>query len=374
VRHAFKQKAMMIIDSHEDIAWNMVNLKRDYTNSVHDIRNSEKNSPIPAFNGNTLLGWREYQAAEVAIVFGTLYCSPKRLDHGTYPVRGYETAKEAHACYRENLDAYMRLTDEYPEKFRLILNRIDLADHVTKWQTHQKSPQDIAPPIGLVILMEGAEGIVEPWEVEDWAAWGVRIIGPAWAGNRYCGGTREPGPLTKKGCELLEVMAAFNLILDISHMDHQSARQSLDSYEGQVIASHSNAEALIRGIPINRHLKDETIHHLIERDGVMGIVPLNGFLDWEWRNNGGKQAVGLDLVVAQIDHVCQIAGDTQHVGIGTDFDGGFGVESVPAEIDSIADLPKLAPRLNEKGYNGEDIENIFNKNWLRILRNNLPNS
>jgi membrane dipeptidase len=286
----------------------------------------------------------------------------------------YETAKEAHACYRENLDAYMRLTDEYPEKFRLILNRVDLEDHLTKWQTHLKSPQDSSPPIGLVILMEGAEGIAEPAEVEDWAAWGVRIIGPAWAGNRYCGGTREPGPLTKKGCELLEVMAAFNLILDISHMDHQSARQSLDSYEGQVIASHSNAEALIRGIPINRHLKDETIHHLIERDGVMGIVPLNGFLDWEWRNNGGKQAVSLDLVVDQIDHVCQIAGDTRHVGIGTDFDGGFGVESVPAEIDSIADLPQLTPRLKERGYNGEDIENIFHKNWLRILRNNLPNS
>jgi membrane dipeptidase len=101
-------------------------------------------------------------------------------------------------------------------------------------------------------------------------------------------------------------------------------------------------------------------------------VPLNGFLDWEWRDHGGKQAISLDLVVAQIDYVCQMAGNTRHVGIGTDFDGGFGVKSVPAEIDSIADLPKLAPRLAEKGYNEEDIENIFSGNWLRILRNNLP--
>ena len=85
--------------------------------------------------------------------------------------------------------------------------------------------------------MEGAEGIQEPAEVESWYEWGVRLIGPAWAGNRYCGGTGEPGPLTRAGYELLERMSEFNFILDISHMDHQSARQALDFYQGQVIAS-----------------------------------------------------------------------------------------------------------------------------------------
>lgn len=162
------------------------------------------------------------------------------------------------------------------------------------------------------------------------------------------------------------------MALDISHMDDVSARQALDEYEGQVIASHSNAEALIRGIPINRHLKDETIQQLIDRDGVMGIVPLNSFLDWEWRDHGGREALTLDHVVAQIDHVCQIAGDTHHVALGTDFDGGFGVESVPSEIDTIADLTKLAPQFAKKGYNQEDIERIFSGNWLRILQNTLP--
>jgi membrane dipeptidase len=62
------------------------------------------------------------------------------------------------------------------------------------------------------------------------------------------------------------------------------------------------------------------------------------------------------------------------VGLGTDFDGGFGVESVPPEIDTIADLPKLAPKLAEKGYNQEDINRIFSGNWLRILKDNLPKS
>jgi len=363
---------MLIIDSHEDLAWNMINLHRDYTQSMTQIRQSEQGTGIPAFNGNSLLGWDVYQAGNVAIVFGTLYCAPRRLDKGKYPTQLYETPQQAHVCYRENLDTYLRLTDEHPDKFHLLLNQSDLKGHIVNWQAHLKDPKAPSPPVGLVVLMEGAEGIRQPAEVEDWFNWGVRIISPAWAGNRYCGGTREPGPLSKKGFELLEAMSAFNLVLDISHMDHPSARQALDAYDGAVIASHSNSEALISGITINRHLKDETIEHLIERDGVMGIVPLNAFLDWNWRDHGGRNAVTLNDFVAQIDHVCQIAGNTHHVAIGTDFDGGFGVESVPQEIDSIADLAKLSPLLMKKGYNEDDLQRIFSGNWLRILQNNLP--
>ncbi len=102
-------------------------------------------------------------------------------------------------------------------------------------------------------------------------------------------------------------------------MDHESALQSLDHYPGQVIASHANAEALIRDIPINRHLKDATIHQLVERDGVMGIVPLNGFLDWGWQDRGGRANMSLELVVDQIDYVCQLAGDSRHVALGNRF-------------------------------------------------------
>jgi len=373
VRHFFIPMPLLI-DSHEDLAWNIINLNRDYTQSAYDIRQSEINTPIPDFNGNTLLGWPQYQEANAGIVFGTLYCSPRRLDLGKYPVRLYETPAQAYACYRENLDAYLRLTDDHPDKFRLLQNQSDLTGHLAEWDAHLAIPAEEPPPVGIVMLMEGAEGIKEPPEVEDWYAWGVRLIGPAWAGNRYCGGTREPGPLTKAGFELLENMSALNITLDISHMDHQSARQALDVYDGQIIASHSNAESLIQGIPNNRHLKDETILGLIERDGVMGIVPLNAFLNWDWRSQGGRAAISLEAVAAQIDYVCQMAGNTRHVGLGTDFDGGFGCDSVPHEIDTMADLPKLIPHLAEKGYNVDDIANIFNANWLRILRNTLPAS
>ncbi len=364
----------LILDAHQDLAWNIINLNRDYTQSAYHIREAEKTTPIPAYNGNTLLGWPQCQEGNVAIVFGTLFCTPSRKDRGEYEIRLYDTPQQAHDCYRQNLDAYHRLTEDHPGKFRLILNQQDLTTHLAVWHDHLVKAQDPPPPVGIVLLMEGAEGVRQPPEVEKWYEWGVRMIGPAWAGNHYCGGTREPGPLTKQGYALLECMAGLGLPLDISHMDHLSARQALDFYPGQVIATHSNAENLINAIPINRHLKDETIQQLIERGGVMGIVPFNPFLDWDWRDHGGREAVTLDRVVAQIDYVCQMAGDTTHVGLGTDFDGGFGVECVPQEIDTIADLPKLAPLLTNKGYNKEDIDRIFSGNWISVLKNTLPNS
>ncbi len=362
----------IIIDSHEDLAWNIVNLNRDYTQSAFEIRQSEKNTTIPKFNGYSLLGWPQYQAANVAVIFGTLFSTPSRCAKDSFVQRTYETPAEAHVVYRENLDAYHRLTEQHPDKFRLITDGAELEHHIAQWESHLEMPQDSPPPVGIVILMEGAEGIQNPAEVETWFEWGVRLIGPAWAGNRFCGGTREPGPLTQEGFALLEAMAEFGLTLDLSHMDHQAARQALDTYPGGIIASHANAEALNPHMPTNRLLKDETIHQLINRDGVIGIIPMNAFLDWHWRDHGGRETISLAAVADQIDHICQLAGNTHHVGLGTDFDGGFGVEKVPHEIETIADLPALGPHLARKGYNEEDLSRIFSGNWLRILKQNLP--
>jgi membrane dipeptidase len=77
-------------------------------------------------------------------------------------------------------------------------------------------------------------------------------------------------------------------------------------------------------------------------------------------------------VIAQIDYICQIAGDALHTAIGSDFDGGFGWESVPREINTLADLQKIPPLLYEKGYTESDIDAIMGENWLRVLRRILP--
>jgi membrane dipeptidase len=200
------------------------------------------------------------------------------------------------------------------------------------------------------------------------------LIGPAWAGTRYCGGTREPGPLTSEGYALLEAMSSFGYALDLSHMDEAAVLQALQAYPGPILASHANARALLKGDEGNRHLSDRVILGLLERDGVVGILPVNSFLQPGWQAGDRRESLTLQHVVAHIDYVCQLAGDARHVGLGTDFDGGFGLQSVPSGIDSIADLQKLPPLLEEKGYSDQDIAAILGENWLRILRRTLPGS
>jgi membrane dipeptidase len=155
-------------------------------------------------------------------------------------------------------------------------------------------------------------------------------------------------------------------------MDEAAVLQSLDAYPRQIVASHSNALALLKGAEGNRHLSDRVIQGIFERDGLIGVVVYNGFLKAGWKRGDRREEVTLQHVVAQIDYLCQMAGDARHVGIGSDMDGGFGLQSMPAEIDTIADLQKLAPLLAEKGYSPDDIAGIFGENWLKRFRQTLP--
>ncbi|MBN1667408.1 MAG: membrane dipeptidase [Anaerolineales bacterium] len=363
-----------IIDAHQDLAWNMLTFGRDYNLAAGETRRQERTGQTPARNGDTLLGWPDYQRGQVALIFATLFAAPARRSLGDWDAQSYRDPAGARQRYHAQLDAYHRLVEEHPKHFHLVQNRADLQATLASWSrvaTQAGNPQH---PVGLVILMEGAEAITDPAEVETWYRRGVRIIGPAWAGTRFCGGTREPGPLTNAGYALLESMAQYNLALDLSHMDAQAARQALDSYPGTVIASHANAAALLKGFESNRFLPDDVIASLVERDGVIGIVPFNKFLQPGWTISAGRQAVTLDEVVAQIDYICQLAGDACHVGLGTDFDGGFGLQSVPAEIDTIADLRLLIPLLAQKGYTETDIAAVMGKNWARILERVLTES
>jgi len=361
-------KKPLIVDAHEDLAWNILAFGRDYTLPVAETRQREQGGLAPLQNGDTLLGWPEYQRGRVAVVCSTLFNAPLRRRLGDWDTQCYATFDEAHTLYRAQLDAYHRLAGEHPDMFRLVHTRSDLQAVLEHWQRMDTDEH----PVGLVVLMENAEGVRQPAELEEWWVGGVRIIGPAWAGTRYCGGTSEPGPLTPDGHALLKRMAEFGFVLDLSHMDAQAALQALDSYPRQVVVSHGNALALLPGSESNRHLPDEVLRGLIARDGVVGVVPANGFLLVDWKNRGGRQAVSIDRLVAQIDYICQMAGDSRHVGLGSDFDGGFGLQSVPVEIDTIADLQIIAPRLAQKGYTESDIAAIMGQNWLDMLRNNLP--
>lgn len=359
----------IIIDAHQDIAYNMFSFGRDYRQSAQVTRAREAGTRIPELqNGQSLLGWPEYQQGKIAVIFATLFVMPRKYKSNESERVDYASLDEAYRLTRAQMDIYNRLTDESPDMFTLIKDRAGLARVISDW----KNDPDSNHPVGLVLSMEGAEGVSGAAELEAWWDEGLRMIGPVWAGTRYCGGTYEAGKFTDEGFRLLEIMAELGYTLDIAHMTEESALQALDRYPGAIIASHANARAILKEDSTQRHLTDETIRRLVERDGIIGVVPFNRFLLPGWKNTDAREQVHLEMVVDHIDHICQLSGDANHVGIGTDYDGGFGWPAIPLELDTIADLPKLAQPLQTRGYSSEDIDRIFHGNWQRMLERTLP--
>ncbi len=353
---------MRIVDGHEDIAWNGLALGRDVRRSAWETRRLEEGGPQPAWNGHCMLGLPEWLAGDVAVVVGSIFLSPAHRALGSWDLQIYADAEEAYHGGIAQLDYYRHLADQ-SDQIDLIQSLADLESVLSSWAGE-------APRVGIVISMEGADPIRRPAEVEEWHRLGVRAVGLAWmAGSRYAGGDREPGPLTDAGRELLEAMAEFGLLLDVSHLAERAFWEAVDRYEGPVAATHANPRALVPG---HRQLSDRMIRALAERDGVVGVVPFNRFLKPGWLSSDGKEAVTLQDVAAVIDHVCQVVGDAAHVGLGSDFDGGFGAESTPVGIETVADLRRIGAALAERGYAEADVAAVMGENWLRMLRATLP--
>jgi membrane dipeptidase len=105
---------------------------------------------------------------------------------------------------------------------------------------------------------------------------------------------------------------------------------------------------------------------------VIGTV-LDGWqLYPDWEEVTSREIISLEDAVNHMDHICQLAGNARHVGLGTDLDGGFGTEQVPAGLDTIADLQEFPDLLRARGYEEADVAAIMYGNWLRLLREALP--
>ncbi len=343
-----------IVDGHEDIAHNAL-LGRDFKLSAHEKRALE-NPPNPK-RGVATVGLPDLFEANVRIVFATIWAAPCGLtEFETGPC--YRTPEEAYALGRQQLSYYEGLARD--PRIRLIRKKGDV-DHVL---------QAKEPILGLVILMEGADPIETPKQTKEWFDAGVRIVGPAWRATRYAGGTHAPGPLTAAGRELMAEMERVGMILDSSHFSEESFFEALQHFRGPVMASHSNCRAYV---PTDRQLSDEMILALMKRDAVIGTVLCNAFLQPNWEEKGKiKAQVTLTDVVKHMRHVCDLAGDALHMGIGSDLDGGFGAESIPSEFDTAADMPMIGQGLADAGFSNEDVENVMGGNWARFLKRALP--
>jgi membrane dipeptidase len=215
--------------------------------------------------------------------------------------------------------------------------------------------------------MEGADPILSPDQLEAWQQAGLRLLGPTHYGpGRYAGGTGTELGLTELGPALLKEMERLGIVLDLTHLSDQAFWESLEHYHGLVLASHNNCRRLV---PHQRQLSDEQLKAIFERDGVIGAAFDAWMLQLGWIvGESRNEQVSLATVVDHIDYICQLAGSSRHVGIGTDLDGGFGREQSPHDLDTIADLQKLAELLAGRGYGEDDIAAILHGNWLRLLR------
>ncbi len=348
-----------LVDGHLDLAYNATVLSRDVRQPVEAIRAREQRTPPPGHHAGTcLVSVPEMIEGEIGLIGGSIFVAPAwRRWHEDAQV--YHNAEEAHQQASAQMDFYRHLADE-DRRVRLIQTPADLDTVLASWETGK-------PQLGIFVIMEGADPIRTPEELEMWVAPGLRGIGLSWAaGTRYAGGNGNPGPLTDLGHDLLAAMAEYNLLADLSHLWEDAAHAVLDRYPGPIVASHANPRAFVDS---PRQLSDRLIERIAERDGVIGVVPYNRMLKPGWNEN--EPRLPLRRVVEIIDYVCQLLGDADHVGIGSDFDGGLGRESVPHEIETIRDLNKIAPLLQERGYDEDSIANILHANWLRQMRTTL---
>ena len=229
--------------------------------------------------------------------------------------------------------------------------------------------RNAAGPINAVLLIEGADCVRSPEDLHAFYQQHARVIGLAWRATRYAGGTGTPGPLTSAGRELVREIDALKMTHDASHLAEQSFWDLLKATDGPVIASHSNCRAIVGDDPNERHLTDDMIRAIVTRGGVVGINVYDKFL--LPASEYGRRRATLDDVVAHVRRVCDIAGDTQHVGIGTDMDGGLGREQIPIEIESSTDLPKLTGALSSAGFSADDIRQIVFGNWQAYFHHHL---
>jgi membrane dipeptidase len=354
---------MIVFDSHLDLAWNAIDWNRDLRLPVADIRRREQDQRMTAKGrGNNTVSFHALREGRVAVFIATLLA--RLLRPNLMPaIQRYETMEAAYAAAQGQLAYYKAL--EAQDYLRFIKDSATLDTHVSAWQRNASQHE----PLGFILSMEGADPVLSPEDVEEWYDAGLRIIGPAHYGpSPYARGHDMVGGLFEKGPALLRAMEQVGMILDVTHLSDDCFYEALDVYGGPVLASHHNCRALVDN---PRQLSDDQIKRLVQRGAVIGVALDTWMMVPGWvRGKTTPEEAGATLakIIDHIDHVCQLAGNARHVGIGTDLDGGFGKEQSPLDLDTIADLQKLPELLRQRGYDASAIERIMHENWVRFFR------
>jgi len=351
---------MLIFDAHLDLAMNALEWNRDLRWTVSEIRESEDGMEDKPDRGKGTVSFDAMRKGNIGICVATQIA--RYVKKGS-ELPGWRSPGQAWAQTQGQLAWYRAM--EADGQLIQITNSRQLQDHLHHWD------EDPEAPIGYIryiLSLEGADSIITPEYLEKSYEQGLRAIGPAHYGpGTYAQGTDATGGLGDKGRILMKEIDRLGLILDATHLCDDSFWEAMDIFHRPVWASHNNCRSLVNH---NRQFSDEQLQELITRGAVIGVALDAWMLAENWvrgESTPESKNVSLATVVDHIDHICQLAGNSEHAAIGTDLDGAFGIEQSPKDLDTIADLQKLVPLLEQRGYSTDDVGNITHKNWIRFL-------
>lgn len=351
---------MFTIDAHLDLAMNAMEWNRDYRSSVADIRHREAGMKDKPDRGNGVVSFEELRKGNIGLVVGTQIARYVAPDN---KLPGWHSPEQAWAQTQAQL-AWYRAMEEDGELIQ-VNDLAGLEKHIALWGTETTEKKKI----GYILSLEGADSLVTVNHLERAYAYGLRAVGPGHYGpGRYAQGTNATGGIGAAGRALVREMERLNIILDATHLCDESFWEALDHFHGHVWASHNNCRALVDH---NRQFSDDQIKELIARGAVIGGVMDTWMMVPGWvRGESTPKGMNCNLekLIDHMDHICQLAGNALHIGIGSDLDGAFGKEQSPYDIETIADLSKIPDLLKKRGYTAEDVSNVMHGNWLRFLR------
>jgi membrane dipeptidase len=347
---------MFIVDAHLDLSMNALEWNRDLRASIKEINEREKHLTDKPDRGLATVSLDELRKGNIGLVVATQIA--RYVDRNS-SLPGWNSPEQAWAQTQGQLAYYKAL--ERSQDLRPIRNLPELYAHLEIWPTDQHT-------IGYILSLEGADSIVSLEYLEMAHESGLRALGPAHYGpGRYAQGTNATGGIGPNGRELLQKMQELNIILDATHLCDDSFEEAMEHFSGQVWASHHNCRAIVDH---NRQFSDAQFKELIRRGAVIGM-PLDAWMmvpHWE-RGKSTPRSLGVTLntMIDHLTHICELAGNTNHVGLGTDLDGGFGKEQCPYDLETIADLQKIPDLLTARGFSSDDIKKICHQNWLNFL-------
>ncbi len=212
--------------------------------------------------------------------------------------------------------------------------------------------------LAAVLAIENSEGVERSLNIlRSLYCLGVRSIGLTHNPNTWASTGNDEGEtgggLTKFGVQLVKEMNRLGMLVDVSHISERGFWDVLDISDAPVIASHSNCKTLCNH---SRNLTNEQLKAIAVNDGVVGITFVPGFI----AEDGWRKTPPFAQLLNHIEYAIDVAG-LDHVGIGSDFDGGGDL------LKDATEFPRITEGLSERGYSDAAIQKVLGGNHLRVF-------